>query len=181
MSASHVVVPLGLLHMRKIQRWFHFQHLDPKRHKWRMLTIPPSLQSDPVVRVTGGGRRMATSPSPPHKLPGTDHGAEGIETLHPSGSGETCRRAHRQHYSCSVRPAIGDSQEPPAVCPQSSVVPRSGLHSRGYLNRTADLISRGGPSHEWKLNPSIVQKLWSRFGKAEVDLFASRENTQCAL
>ncbi|XP_034723628.1 uncharacterized protein LOC117942325 [Etheostoma cragini] len=52
----------------------------------------------------------------------------------------------------------------------------------GILNRAADLMSRGGPSHnEWRLNPTIVQMLWSSFGEAEVDLFASRENTQCTL
>lgn len=28
-SASHMVVPLGRLHMRKIQRWFGHSHFDP--------------------------------------------------------------------------------------------------------------------------------------------------------
>ena len=45
-SASHVVVPLGLHHMRKLQRWFGRLRLDPIRHKRRMITVPPSLQSD---------------------------------------------------------------------------------------------------------------------------------------
>ncbi|KAF0039330.1 hypothetical protein F2P81_007565 [Scophthalmus maximus] len=33
MSAGHVVVPLGLLHMRKLQRWFSRLRLDPIRQK----------------------------------------------------------------------------------------------------------------------------------------------------
>ena len=33
MAAAHVVVPLGLLHMRRLQRWFSSLRLDPKRHK----------------------------------------------------------------------------------------------------------------------------------------------------
>ena len=52
----------------------------------------------------------------------------------------------------------------------------------GILNRAADLMSRGGPSQsEWRLNPTLIQTLWDMFGRAEVDLFASRENAQCAL
>ncbi|XP_078111105.1 uncharacterized protein LOC144520878 isoform X1 [Sander vitreus] len=78
------------------------------------------------VRATGGGRRMATSHSPTHKLPGAVHGADGFKALRPSGSGETCCRTDRQRYSSSVHkpltrralgPAIGNSQEPPAVGP----------------------------------------------------------------
>ncbi|XP_078117534.1 glycine receptor, alpha 4a [Sander vitreus] len=58
MSASHVVVPLGLLHLTKIQRRFHSQHLHPKRHKWWMQTIPPCLQSD--LAYWGNPRTLST-------------------------------------------------------------------------------------------------------------------------
>lgn len=44
MSVSHMVVPPGLLHMRRIQRWFSRLHLNPSQHKRRMLTIPSALQ-----------------------------------------------------------------------------------------------------------------------------------------
>lgn len=40
MSTSHVVVPSGLLHMRKIQ------HLDPVRHKRQMLTSLTAVRPD---------------------------------------------------------------------------------------------------------------------------------------
>ncbi|KAF0022784.1 hypothetical protein F2P81_024765 [Scophthalmus maximus] len=46
MSAGHVVVPLGLLHMRKLQRWFSRLRLDPIRQKMRLVTLPSSVQSD---------------------------------------------------------------------------------------------------------------------------------------
>nr|XP_020444839.1 uncharacterized protein LOC109953712 [Monopterus albus] len=46
MSASHVAVPLGLLHMKKLQRWFGHLRLDPMRHKRHVLTVPPLVQSD---------------------------------------------------------------------------------------------------------------------------------------
>lgn len=34
---------------------------------------------------------------------------------------------------------------------------------------------------EWRLQPEVVQGIWDHFGKAEVDLFASRELTHCPL
>lgn len=36
MSSAHTVVPLGLLHMRRLQSWFAQLRLDPVRHCLRM-------------------------------------------------------------------------------------------------------------------------------------------------
>ena len=33
MAAAHLLVPLGLLHMRRLQRWFAGLRLNPKRHR----------------------------------------------------------------------------------------------------------------------------------------------------
>ena len=42
-------------------------------------------------------------------------------------------------------------------------------------------MSRGGPHQgDWSLHPKLVYQVWSRFGRAEVDLFAARGNAQCA-
>ncbi|XP_045548073.1 uncharacterized protein [Salmo salar] len=55
-------------------------------------------------------------------------------------------------------------------------------HIPGCQNIGADLMSRGGPrDDEWRLHPEIVLQIWKRFGRAEVDLFASRVNAQCPL
>lgn len=55
-------------------------------------------------------------------------------------------------------------------------------HVPGVLNRGADLLSRGNPLYgEWRLHPQIVGLLWERFGQADVDLFASRENAHCPM
>ncbi|KAJ7986790.1 hypothetical protein DPEC_G00332030 [Dallia pectoralis] len=52
----------------------------------------------------------------------------------------------------------------------------------GYLNQGADTLSRQGPGPgEWRLHPEVVELLWSHFGRAEVDLFASRETSHCPL
>ncbi|KAK5930500.1 hypothetical protein CgunFtcFv8_026728 [Champsocephalus gunnari] len=55
-------------------------------------------------------------------------------------------------------------------------------HVPGVLNLGADLLSRGAPLYaDWTLHPRIVSQLWVRYGRATVDLFASRENAQCQL
>ncbi len=52
----------------------------------------------------------------------------------------------------------------------------------GRLNYSVDLLLRGGVIHgEWRLQPLSVKMIWSVFGRAEVDLFASAENTHCPL
>ena len=54
------------------------------------------------------------------------------------------------------------------------------VHVPGPLNVAADMLSRGGPSPgEWRLHPQVVEGIWSRFGRAEVDLFATRESSHC--
>ena len=34
---------------------------------------------------------------------------------------------------------------------------------------------------EWRLHPWVFAQIWERFGRADVDLYASRENVQCSL
>ena len=46
MASAFVVVPLGLLHMRSIQRWFGKLRLDPVRDRSRRLLVPASLERD---------------------------------------------------------------------------------------------------------------------------------------
>jgi len=62
------------------------------------------------------------------------------------------------------------------------VLSLSALHIPGLENRGADLMSRGGPlPGEWVLHPEVVKQIWAQFGRAEVDLFASRRNSHCTL
>ena len=56
------------------------------------------------------------------------------------------------------------------------------MYVPGLTNVAADRLSRGGPlTGEWRLHPQVVQEIWSRFGTAVADLFASRETTHCPL
>lgn len=56
------------------------------------------------------------------------------------------------------------------------------MYLPGELNQLADSLSRQDPpSGEWRLHPEVVCMMWRFFGRAEVDLFASRESTHCPL
>ncbi len=56
------------------------------------------------------------------------------------------------------------------------------VHIPGQLNRAADALSRQLTfPGEWRLHPETIRLIWSRFGKAQVDLFASPESSHCQL
>ncbi|KAL0204692.1 hypothetical protein M9458_002710, partial [Cirrhinus mrigala] len=56
------------------------------------------------------------------------------------------------------------------------------IHIPGELNRAADALSRQLTlPGEWRLHPQVVQLIWSRFGEAQVDLFASPKSAHCQL
>ncbi len=56
------------------------------------------------------------------------------------------------------------------------------VHIPGQLNRAADALSRQLTfPGEWRLHPETIRLMWSRFGEAQVDLFASPESSHCQL
>ncbi|KAI2645232.1 ORF V: Enzymatic polyprotein [Labeo rohita] len=68
------------------------------------------------------------------------------------------------------------------VWSQGKLLSLRAVYLPGYLNMGADILSRQGPRPgEWMLHPEVVKQIWSMFGQAQVDLFVTRENTQCSL
>ncbi|KAI2660324.1 hypothetical protein H4Q32_007859 [Labeo rohita] len=56
------------------------------------------------------------------------------------------------------------------------------VHVPGHLNSGPDLLSRQSlEAGEWRLHPHVVNLIWQRFGRAEVELFASSMTTHCPL
>ncbi len=56
------------------------------------------------------------------------------------------------------------------------------VHIPGKLNRAADALSRQLTfPGEWRLHPETIRLIWSRFGEAQVGLFASPESSHCQL
>lgn len=46
MAAAHPVVPLGLLNMQHLQKWFASLCLVVRKHKQHLVTVLPSVQGD---------------------------------------------------------------------------------------------------------------------------------------
>ena len=58
----------------------------------------------------------------------------------------------------------------------------SASHVPGVENNIADLKSRYFyDNKEWSLNPYMIEKVCEKFGKPEIDLFATRLNAKCEL
>jgi len=135
MAAAHVVVPLGLLHMRRLQRWFSSLCLDLKKHKRRLVTIPPlgegpspegipagtgdfpHLSVHGCVRngmgrnpPRGSCRRLLVSDRDaahqPHRAAGSDISSPSFQTLN---SGETCNGQGRQQHHSGIYQQTGRS------------------------------------------------------------------------
>ncbi|KAI2645137.1 Transposon Ty3-G Gag-Pol polyprotein [Labeo rohita] len=68
------------------------------------------------------------------------------------------------------------------VWSQDKLLSLRAVYVPGHLNLGADILLRQGPRPgEWMLHPEVVKQIWRVFGPAQVDLFATRENTQCPL
>ena len=53
-------------------------------------------------------------------------------------------------------------------------------HVPGIQNRGADLLSRGRCHYaDWSIHDAVAAQLWDRFGRPQVDPFASEENAKC--
>lgn len=223
MAAAHPVVPLGLLHMRRLQRWFSSLHLDLRRQKFRLLTVPPRVQGNlhywgsprhlltgtPLGRVTSytsvftdasllgwGGTCLGRAvggvwPQGEDRhinllelqavflvLQHFIHLLKGRHVLVRTDNRTTVAYINRQGGVHSA--ALLVMAENLLLWASEHLQSLKALHIPGLENRGADLMSRGGPlEDEWRLQPEVVQQIWSRFGKATVDLFASGSNTHC--
>ncbi len=66
-----------------------------------------------------------------------------------------------------------------AVSRESHLRSLRAIHIPGVFNQAADEMSRAALPGEWRLHPQAVQLIWSQFGVAQVDLFASPETAHC--
>ncbi len=68
------------------------------------------------------------------------------------------------------------------VWAQNNLHSLKATHVPGKMNQGADMLSRNNvSSEEWTLHPLAVQRIWEIFGKAQVDLFASKDNSHCLI
>ncbi len=68
------------------------------------------------------------------------------------------------------------------VWAQNNLRSLKATHVPGKMNQGADMLSRNNvSSKEWTLHWLTVQKISEIFGKAQVDLFASKDNSHCPI
>ncbi|KAI2661198.1 ORF V: Enzymatic polyprotein [Labeo rohita] len=212
MAAAAAVTPLGLLHMRPLQRWLHDRVLRWAWHRGtlrigvsRSAGVPLGQVSRHVVvhtdaSTTGWGavcngqaasgswtgprllwhinclellavllalRRFLPMLRHKHVLVRTDNTA-------------TVAYINRQGGLRSRR--MSELARHLLLWSQKRLKSLRAIHIPGELNRSADQLSRK-PTHpgKWRLHPQTVQLIWSRFGEAQIDLFASPESSHCQL
>ncbi len=65
---------------------------------------------------------------------------------------------------------------------QGKLLSLRAVYIHGYLNQGADILSRQGlRPGELMLHTEVMEQIWKKFGRTQVDLFASRETSQCPL
>lgn len=96
----------------------------------------------------------------------------------------------RQYHGCGIYQPSGQLALVETSPPSSQAL---GVEQTGFLVATRDSRPRhserrrisavkGKPNlRDWRLHPQIVEMLWMRFGRASVDLFASRGNCHCPM
>ncbi len=141
-------------------------------------------------RKAGEWRVEGRVPLLAYKLPGTQGCLPGFEVFSPRSRGVSYHSQDGQYGGCVPhKPPRGFKVAHPgqACAPSSPLVPRQvplfeAVYVPGVLNLAADFLSRQKlKPGEWMLNRQTVSQIWDLFGKAEVDLFASQESSQCPL
>ncbi len=68
------------------------------------------------------------------------------------------------------------------VWAQNNLRSLKATHVPGKMNQGADMWSRNNvSSEEWTLHLLTIQRIWEIFGRARVDLFASKDNSHCPI
>ncbi len=184
MAAASPVLQLGLLRMRPLQHW-----LKPRvpHNAWRHGRLHIRVNQACVTALT------------PWKNPrwmekgvamGLVHTRKVVTTdASNTGWGALCEgKPTFGHWSKTESGFHINCLEMLAVCRacQFFLPDLIGRHvlirsDKMSVGQGADMLSRSNvPSEEWMLHPQVVQKIWKTFGKAEVDFFASKDNSHCS-
>lgn len=90
--------------------------------------------------------------------------------------------AYINHQGGTRSPSLNKVANRLLVWAHTHLLSLRAVHLPGVVNIAADLLSRQVPGGaDWRLHPEVVSLIWKRFGRAEIDLFASQESTHCTL
>ena len=131
-------------------------------------------------RIIGQRSLVQGSEVTPHKLPGTYGRREFASVISGQGGREDCVRPDQQQ-NCSGLPGEGMGHKVctsvPSGLPNPVVITLISVYVRGIGNTIADALSRGKET-QWHLSPTMVDRIFQRYGNPQVDFFASRETAQ---
>ncbi len=125
-----------------------------------------------------------------NQLPRAAGSASSLEAVPATAVSQACVGPYGQHCGCLIHQLAGRSTIMPHVTVHRHLLLWShtqlkslpAVHIPGELNPAADAFSwQLTFPREWRLHPERIRLIWSRFGKAQVDLFASRESSRCQL
>ncbi len=211
MASSAAITPLGLLHMRPLQRWLHDRvpvlpsHLQPM--------VGPCLssgRSSPrasiqacccfnrrlchglgghVQRARSRGALDRAPAAVAYQLPRVAGSMACSAPLQNAATREAYTGPLGQHCDRCVHQPPGRSTLPSHVATRPPSPPleseASEVASRRSCPRRAQSCSDCTIQHalpgEWRLHPEVLQLIWRRFGDAQVDLFASPDTSHCQL
>ncbi|XDV35147.1 hypothetical protein PO909_005149 [Leuciscus waleckii] len=133
------------------------------------------------------GSVVRTAEEVAHKPPGANGGLPGPQSLSVSVGATACADPDRQHVRSFIyksprrhSKALFKQAQALLLWADRHFLSVRAAHIPGVLNRGADMLSRNGiPQGEWRLHPGTVQLIWNHFGRAEINLFATDENTHC--
>ncbi len=162
-------------------------------HRRHMITTDASMTGwGAVFEWKAGGVESGRKKVPllAYKLPGTQGCLPGFEVFSPRSRGAhvIVRTDHMAVCSPHKPPRRFKVAHPWTVCaPSSPLVPRQvPLFEGGSRSGSTEPGGRFSVETEAQaggmmLNRQTVSQIWDLFGKAEVDLFASQESSQCPL
>ncbi len=103
---------------------------------------------------------------------------------------QACVGLYGQHCGCVVHQPDGGYMITPHVTARPPSPPLESHaaqiaarcpHSRGAQSCGRCALMTAHFPGEWRLHPETIRLIWSEFGEAQVDLFASRESSHCQL
>ena len=131
---------------------------------------------------------VRTRKAPSYQLPGNASSSQRADALLSPHQGPTRRSPLGQHgrgvlHKSPRRPRfqfpLQAGRAPPNMGSAQPELAESGACARDTQPGPDRLSRNNVPTGEWSLHPQTVRLLWRRFGRAEVDLFASPENAHC--
>ncbi|KAL0169003.1 hypothetical protein M9458_037225, partial [Cirrhinus mrigala] len=166
MAAVSNVITFGLLYMRPLQWWLRTKGFSPRGNPFCM--IKGLVLGVPCRHVT-----LATDAS----LTGWGTVMSGH---HAHGLWSGCHLTWHINITCA--PTTHRWSHQILVWSKGKLLSLRAVHVPGHLNMGADILSRQGPRPgEWMLHPEVVKQIWRVFCQTQVDLFETRETSQCPL